>query len=303
MPLSSRVRVAVLRGGPSSEYEASLKTGGHVLEILRQMPEKYEPLDIFISKDGEWHYEGLVEEPHRALKHADAVWNTLHGFPDLGKEAYRIPESLGIPLVGTSITTSVLATNPDSARNIYRRHALITPNHTILNESGFDDRILVEVFRTHLFPVIIKPAGIVSSTFSWLAHTFQELKNAVREAFKHSKKVLVEERIPGQEVFCSVIENAKGEKVYALIPVAKSGEKIRTEDGKKVEEMAKLAHGALHLRHYSASEFVVTPKGNAHIISTNPRPALHKESLMHKSLGDTGWRPHDFVDHVIRLSL
>jgi len=43
-----RTVVAVLRGGPSSEYDLSLRSGAAVLEALDK--EKYEPRDIFIDR-------------------------------------------------------------------------------------------------------------------------------------------------------------------------------------------------------------------------------------------------------------
>ena len=46
------IKVGVLRGGPSQAYDDSLETGAYVLSLLRQEPEVYEPLDIFISRDG-----------------------------------------------------------------------------------------------------------------------------------------------------------------------------------------------------------------------------------------------------------
>jgi D-alanine-D-alanine ligase-like ATP-grasp enzyme len=42
----SKLRVAVLRGGPSNEYDVSLKTGA---SVLRHMPEKYQTHDILIA--------------------------------------------------------------------------------------------------------------------------------------------------------------------------------------------------------------------------------------------------------------
>jgi len=39
----SKIKIGVARGGPSSEYDISLKTGANVLKFL---PEKYEGVDI-----------------------------------------------------------------------------------------------------------------------------------------------------------------------------------------------------------------------------------------------------------------
>jgi len=44
----AKLRVGVLRGGPSAEYEVSLKTGAFVLSRLP--PEKYQPRDILLTR-------------------------------------------------------------------------------------------------------------------------------------------------------------------------------------------------------------------------------------------------------------
>ena len=72
----SKIRVAVLRGGPSSEYDVSLLTGN---TILKNLPQHYYPIDVLISRDGVWHVDGLPREPHSVLTHADVVVNALHG--------------------------------------------------------------------------------------------------------------------------------------------------------------------------------------------------------------------------------
>ena len=61
--------VGVLRGGPSSEYEVSLKSGANVLSALNQ--EKYEPVDIFIDRRGQWHLFGAPVLPERALRDSE----------------------------------------------------------------------------------------------------------------------------------------------------------------------------------------------------------------------------------------
>ena len=71
-----RIKVAVLRGGPSSEFEVSLNTGKNVLENL---PHRYIPTDVFISKDGVWHVDGVVVSPARLFQGIDVVFNAMHG--------------------------------------------------------------------------------------------------------------------------------------------------------------------------------------------------------------------------------
>src|SRR3989339_1871705 len=171
MIFSSKIRVAVLRGGPSDDYDTSLRTGGHVLATLRDMPETYEPLDIFISKRGEWHREGLAHKPHRALQYADVVWNALHGVYGEDGQVQRILESLQIPFTGSSAVASALAMNKDMAKRLYQEHSLLTPAHELITEDNLNEDRLIDIFRSYLPPMVVKPTRRSGMS---LVHTFDE---------------------------------------------------------------------------------------------------------------------------------
>lgn len=325
MSLSSKIKVAVLRGGLSNEYDVSLKTGAHILSTLREMSEIYEPIDIFISREGEWHRGGLTAEPHHLLRHVDVVWNALHGSYGEDGQVQRLLESLQIPYTGSGPVASALAMNKEMAKRLYEKHSLLTPAHELIIESDFNDDRLIAIFRNFLHPVIVKPSASGSSIGMRLVHNFNELKEAVKEAFKHSKKVLVEELIRGKEATCGVVDNFRGEKHYALIPVeiqklsdktlfdynAKYSGKTREicpgrftpDETLTLTEMAKKAHHILGLRHYSRSDFIITPKSKIYILETNTLPGFTTESLLPKSLHAVGFHPRNFVDHVLKLTL
>ena len=55
------LRVGILRGGPSSEYNVSLSSGARVLKHLSR--DKYQPVDVLVTKDGTWHLNGLPVYP------------------------------------------------------------------------------------------------------------------------------------------------------------------------------------------------------------------------------------------------
>lgn len=303
MASSSKIRVAVLRGGPSYGYENSLETGRHILSALREMPDAYEPSDIFISRSGEWHREGLVEEPYGALRHTDVVWNALHGPYGEDGQVQRILEDLRLPFTGSGAEASALSVDKDAAKRIYRKLSLPTPAHELFTEEDLNEDRLIAVFRTYLHPVIVKPADGAGSVGVRLARTFHELKEAVRRIFSHSPKVLVEEFIKGGEASCVVVEEARGEKLYTFLPVGRSEFKLGPEENRQIEEMAKKAHEALGLHHYSGSDFIVTPNRKIYILETNSLPTLHEGSPTHQALGATGWQVRDFVEHVLKLAI
>ncbi len=301
MPLFSqdKIRVGVLRGGPSHEYDVSLQSGEHVLSLLREMSDLYEPVDIFISKEGDWHYSGLKIAPQKALLHTDVVWNALHGTYGEDGQVQKILQGLQIPFTGSLSVPSALTMNKEMAKDIFVRHSILTPKHELITEENFNDELVTHILRNYMHPVVVKPANSGSSVGMSLAHGVKELKEAIEKAFNYSKKVLVEEHIKGKQSSCGIIENARGEKVYSLMPTGD----LSVAQNKKIEQIAKLAHEVLGLRHYSQSDFIVTSKGKIYILETDSQPVFSKDALLHKSLKATGWQPKDFVHHVIQLAL
>jgi D-alanine-D-alanine ligase len=303
----SRIKVAVLRGGPGVAYEDSLRTGSYVLSLLNKMPEAYEPLDVFISREGDWHRAGLVEEPHRILSRADVAWNAMHGEYGESGEVQKLLEGLKVPFTGSGVTGAVFSHHKEMAKNLYKLHGIPTPEASVLSEEHFNEDELIHIFQTYLHPVIVKPANGVRAIGVALAHSYQELKDAVKSCFQHAPKVLVEEYIRGTVSTCTVLEKVKGQPLYAFVPAHLETHHRRVrplpEQHRQIEEYAKKAHEVLGLRHYSSSDFVVTPRGKIYLLETNSQPVFHEDSLLTRSLEASGWRSKDFVDHALKLAL
>ena len=75
------IRVGVIRGGVSGEYEVSLKTGSNVLSHLRsdKLNKYYKPIDILIDKNGAWHIGGKPVSIADVFNSVDVIFNALHG--------------------------------------------------------------------------------------------------------------------------------------------------------------------------------------------------------------------------------
>jgi len=70
----------------------------------------------------------------------------------------------------------------------------------------------------------------------------------------------------------------------------------------ELQRAAKVMHRALGLRHYSRSDFIVTPKG-IYYLETNTLPGLTTESLLPKALAAIGVSFRDFLAHLVNLAL
>jgi D-alanine-D-alanine ligase len=74
------------------------------------------------------------------------------------------------------------------------------------------------------------------------------------------------------------------------------------EQKKEIEQLAVAAHVALGLRHYSRSDFIVSPRG-IFILESNSLPGLTAESLLPKSFSAVGATSRQFLHHIIFLAL
>lgn len=318
-----RVRVGVVRGGPSNEYEVSLMTGG---EVLKHLPEeKYHAKDIFIDLEGIWHVQGKAVEPVNVLRQVDVVFNALHGSYGEDGQIQRLMDSLGVRYTGSNALGSAFAMNKIRAKEIAKSAGLKTAGHVELAVSNTHGGDLIKAFRTFAPPLVVKPALSGSSVGVSLPRTFEEFEGAVRGAFEISPKVLVEEYIQGKEATVGVLEHFRTEPLYAMLPieiVPKGGSSFfdynakykgnseercpgnfSKEETAELSRLAKTIHEALGLRHYSRSDFIIHPKRGIYFLETNTLPGLTSESLVPKALKAVGCDFPDFLDHLVGLAM
>ena len=313
----TRKKITVLRGGPSSEYEVSLKTGDSILKALSD--EKYNISDVAITKDNKWFLNGVEKNPADILKESDLVFNALHGeFGEDGR-VQKILDTFGVAYTGSKNIPMALSINKVLTKNEYQKADIKTPIHIEVDKDNYN---LAEIFKTFPMPAVIKPVALGSSVGVNIAQTGIELDEALQEVFKYSDRALVEEYIEGKEATCGVIDGFRGEKIYTLLPVEiipesdffdydakyKGGTKEIcpgnfSEDEKlELQKLAKKAHQILGLRHYSRSDFIISPKRGIYILETNSLPGLTSESLFPKSLEAIGSNLEEFVEHLITLT-
>ena len=264
--------------------------------------------------------------PERALADIDVVFNKVHGQYGEDGTVQRILDRIGIPYTGAGAYASGLSFNKPLTKEILAQHGVTMPRHKVLKVSPDLEREAREAFRAFSPPVIVKPASSGSSMGMTLAKTFPEFWEGVKKAFEHSSQVLIEEYIKGKEATAGVVEGLRGKKLYNALPieiipppkaaffdreVKYNGETIERVPGnfsrketEELERLARLAHEVLGLRHYSRSDFIVSPRG-VYFLETNSAAGvgLTKESLLPKSLAAAGVSFAEFLDHIIAMAL
>jgi len=329
------IKVGVIRGGISGEYEVSLKTGSNVLSHLRgdRLKNLYKPIDIFIDKDGIWHINGKPVSISDVFHSVDVVFNALHGnFGEDGK-VQQILDQWKIPYTGSSAFASALGYNKILTKEQFLLLGIKTPNYLVLPKYEINDgdidyyssKISKQIHDKLSPPWIIKPISGGSSIGIIVCRTYPDLVNAFLNGVNIETDVLVEELIDGKEATVGVIDNFRNQKVYVLppteinIPKNKSffdfeskyngfSEEIcpgnfTNEEKRELERLATLIHTGLNLDHYSRSDFIIHPKKGIYALEVNTLPYLADESLIPKMLNAVGSDVPFFIDHIIKLAL
>ena len=317
-----RIRVAVLRGGPGAEHDVSLKTGKN---ILINLSDKYIPVDVFIAKDKTWYLDGVAIAPAKLFRNVDVVFNAMHGEYGEDGKVQRLMDQFGVKYTGSKTLASALGMNKVLAKDIFVKAGLKTPIYKVAKKNDDLENLSHMIFQTFPMPAIVKPNGSGSSVGVSLVKVLKDIMPAIKRALKYSDVVIIEEYIKGKEATCGVVEKFRNKPIYPLLPVeiihpkefeffgyeAKySGESSEICPGnfsdnekKIIQSMAVKAHEVLGLRHYSRSDFIVSPKRGIYILEVNTLPGLTKESLFPKSLEAIGCSLKNFLDHVITLAL
>jgi D-alanine-D-alanine ligase len=329
------IKVGVVRGGPSREYDISLLTGGNILSHLRgeKLNQTYKPIDILIDKSGVWHKNGVPTTMENIFHSVDVIFNALHGEYGEDGKIQQVFDQWQIPYTGSGAFASAVGFNKALSKEQFDILGIKTPKHILFSAYQEDidgprhkyaERKAREVIGRLSPPWIIKPLTGGSSVGMSLCKTFPELIKAIEKIMDSNLSILIEEFIEGKEATVGVIDNFRGKKVYILPPIeirvpktsdffdrevkynGQSQEicpgNFSDEEKRELEKLAELIHTGLNLSHYSRSDFIVHPKRGIYALEVNTLPGMTDESLFPKALKAVGSDSAEFIDHLIKLA-
>ena len=246
---SSKIRVAVVFGGRSTEHAVSCLSAASALANLD--PSRFGVVPVGITAEGAWvlgpadpgsmRIEGrtlptitdgtavtlpadprqvdlVVLEPGRAgevLTGVDVVFPLLHGAYGEDGTIQGLLEMVGVPYVGPGVLASAVAMDKGYTKKLLEAEGLPVGTYVELRRGV---GTLTEEQRERLgLPVFVKPARAGSSTGISRVTSWDDLDAAIATARAVDPKVLVEAGVVGREVECGVLEFPDG-RVEASVP-------------------------------------------------------------------------------------
>jgi D-alanine-D-alanine ligase len=195
------MRVAVLKGGRSSEHDVSLESGAAVADGLREAG--HEVTEVLVQRDGRWMCEGeeVTLRVAGGLLGADAVFPVLHGPFGEDGTVQGLLELLEVPYVGSGVLASAACMDKVVLKDLMAVAGLPQVAYALVEEDRRDEADLSAIG----FPCWVKPARLGSSVGIVRVADETELGPALDTAFGHDPRVIVEADSRGLEVECSVL--------------------------------------------------------------------------------------------------
>ena len=184
-------KVAVLRGGDSSEREVSLISGAAVLLALQ-------------NRGVDAHGFDPHEKPVQALvsEGFDRAWNALHGPGGEDGLMQGALEWLGIPYTGSGVLASALTMDKLKTMRVVVGAGYVAPEYAVLTSPADLPAALARLG----LPMMVKPASQGSSVGMTKVKTAEEFPRAYADARAVDPIVFAERFITGDEYTVGVLQ-------------------------------------------------------------------------------------------------
>lgn len=296
------MKIAVLMGGNSSEWEVSLKTGYTVVNALRKIGWDVVPFP----------YENDILPVIPTLQTMDIVFNALHGGEGENGKIQQILEEHGLKYTGSGPEASSLAMDKGRTKLLLEENHLPTPAwfsfHTDAPRSAGIDR------EKLTYPVVVKPNADGSTMGISLVKKAKNLESAVEVAEEFGPEILIEEYIPGREITVAVL----GDKSLPIIEIIPSHElydytckysegmsrygcpaDIPDELAQQISITAEKIFQLMNCRHYGRVDFRLNLEGKFFCLEVNTLPGLTDTSLVPKAAQAAGISFEELIKRII----
>lgn len=235
--MDNKKNIAIVFGGQSSEHEVSCVSATTIIKNIDK--NKYDLTLIGITQDGRWRLVDSVESiehntwreslvdaiispdssDHGIIittdgaikkKRIDAVFPVLHGLWGEDGTIQGLCELACIPYVGCGVLSSSVSMDKIYTKLVVEKFNIRQAKYTIVLKPELNDivKVVRRVEGKLPYPIFVKPSNAGSSKGVSKAHNREELVDALYEAAKHDRKILLEETIVGREIECGVLGGA-----------------------------------------------------------------------------------------------
>ena len=294
-------KIAVLMGGPGSERDVSLATGRGVAKALRSLGAEVVEIDV-------------RDENFQLPNDVDLAFITIHGTFGEDGELQKILEDRGVRFTGDGVEGSRNAFDKILSKEKFLEHKVATPESEVI-DAGRRPKMPV--------PLVVKPARQGSTVGVVIVKNESELDDAMKEAAKYDRKLLVEKFVSGRELTIGIL----GDQALPIIEIIPKGgfydfntkypflnptagasaqhvcpADIDATLTKKIQALALQAFRALGLMVYARVDVILSETGEPFVLEANTIPGMTEASLLPEAAAAAGIGYPELCARIIALS-
>jgi len=254
-------------------------------------------------------------------KYDAAIVAIYNNFGEDGK-LLGLLDTIGIPYIGPGLKASVVCFDKTITKAILQYNDILVPRGIQINKDQYNYNNFKKLIENSFnYPFIVKTASCGASWGVSLITDKTQLQSAIKEAFKFSEDVLIEEYIKGDEFTVGVVGNHVKPTVLPVVLIktknaffdyeAKYTQGLTKEIcpapiSKNLEirlkNTALAAYRAVKAESHSRIDMIVSGD-NIYVLEINTFPGLTSSSIFPKELIATGSSLSQFLDKNIRDKL
>ncbi|MCG8306729.1 MAG: D-alanine--D-alanine ligase [Cytophagales bacterium] len=336
--------VAVLYGGRSVEHEISIRSAKNVAANID--PEKFGVILIGIDKNGSWYLNGsisdpvdsgvpisikldamnpkLIEEGSNNLINIDVVFPMLHGTDGEDGSIQGLFKAMNLPVAGSGVLGSAISMDKIVSKKILQACGIPVASYTEYQKDQMDTISFDAIANQLGTPFMIKSAALGSSVGISMVKSGDQFDAALKDSFRYSEKIMIEEFIEGRELECAILGNEHpkaslpGEIViqkdydfYTYEAKYLDDKAIRIDlpahvDDRITERIRKIsveAYKALRCEDYARVDLFLKEDGAVVVNEINTIPGFTNVSMFPMMWQHMGMSYTELVSEIINLSI
>lgn len=287
--------IAVIRGG-KKEFETSLSEGKEVLQSLSKIG--YKPVDVIISKDGEWNTQGVPTDMHAVFSKSHTIIDTTRGKDD---EHQKLAKKMGITLF-LSHGNNMSLDREDVYRLLRQQGIRVPDTITVRAKQPLKDSMFREIWTTYHTPLMVRPLTRREDAPTKLIKIFPELESVIRDYHDRGidLHILTYRKAPTSSI--AVLPDFQGEKLYtplwvetfaSMSDIPNSNSPMRVHQNapafrkEQIKDFVTKVYKALDLSGPVCID--VIPHNDEYVVvNVDTHPSLRSDSRFSQSLASTG---------------
>ncbi len=342
-------KIAVIFGSSSNEHDVSIVSASSIIKNLNH--EKYTITPVYLDHDNkffEWTKPiseinilplGTLPKTLTEIsdiltyfRRFDLVFIMIHGKNGEDGLLSAVFDFLKIKYLANSPSASITTMDKILTKIILETNGLKTApylaftkyNHEFLyQDTSLNFNEVLTTINTNLkYPLFVKPANSGSSIGVTKVLAPSDLENALNTALATDNRILVEEKIQGQEIECGLLEQ-NNEVIASSLGIVKSAEDFYTftakytniaskteipalispEKTSEIQQKAIKIFKILNCHGYSRCDFFLKDNGEIIFNEINTIPGFTTISMYPKLFEDAGLKYQDLLDILITEAL